>query len=69
MINWGQRMCMHQDLEENRHYGKYSGYVYQCPLCKAYVAYYEPLQRMVRISKKGYDFYIERNKEDERKAD
>lgn len=68
-----QLFCVHPCFEDEKYYGLYGGsYVYQCPVCEAYVAHYAPLGRTFQISKECYEYYIAKMQErepDGRKAD
>lgn len=58
-----QRYCHHTDLSDNRNYQvPFHGYEFQCPKCKAHVAYFESYNDYVLLSELQHNIVVEEGK-------
>ena len=55
-----QRFCSHEDDPRNRNkIMPFVGYIFECPKCKAYVAYFDHWGEYTDISEKERKIFIE----------
>ena len=58
-----QRFCHHEDNPNNRnHQMPFVGYEFQCPKCKAYVAYFKSNDSYMNMSELQHNTAIEEGK-------
>lgn len=58
-----QRFCQHEDNPDNRnHHVPFIGYEFQCPKCKAYVAYFKTNDSYMNISELQHNIVVEEGK-------
>ena len=58
-----QHFCRHIDSSDSRNYKvPFVGYEFQCPKCKAYIAYFENCGRSVVLSELQHNTVIEEGK-------
>lgn len=55
-----QRFCHHIDHPNDRnHQTPFVGYMFQCPKCKGYVAYFKYWDDFINVSEKRYNIFAE----------